>query len=118
MKARIMCRKHAACRSRGGVRLKIICLGYAWAQASKAEQTESYGGDQREKLNGKQMIRFHRRTLFFPIELTSKRSFVTTCLLLSHKTRGYYVYLIQSLSAQGERYVGMTADLKTASLRA
>ena len=24
----------------------------------------------------------------------------------------YYVYLIESLSAQGERYVGMTADLK------
>ena len=24
----------------------------------------------------------------------------------------YYVYLIQSLSAQGERYVGITADLK------
>lgn len=24
----------------------------------------------------------------------------------------YYVYLIESLSAQGERYVGMTTDLK------
>jgi predicted GIY-YIG superfamily endonuclease len=24
----------------------------------------------------------------------------------------YYVYLIESLSAQGERYVGITADLK------
>ena len=24
----------------------------------------------------------------------------------------YYVYLIQSLAAEGERYVGMTADLK------
>ena len=26
--------------------------------------------------------------------------------------RVYYVYLIESLSAQGERYVGMTTDLK------
>ena len=24
----------------------------------------------------------------------------------------YYVYLIESLAAQGQRYVGMTADLK------
>jgi putative endonuclease len=24
----------------------------------------------------------------------------------------YYVYLIESLAAQGERYVGMTTDLK------
>ena len=24
----------------------------------------------------------------------------------------YYVYLIESISAQGERYLGMTADLK------
>ena len=28
------------------------------------------------------------------------------------RNRMYYVYLIESLSAQGERYVGMTADLK------
>src|SRR5206468_6196527 len=43
---------HAACRSRGGIRPKIIRLG---DQASKAEQTERYGRDQRENLNGEQM---------------------------------------------------------------
>jgi len=72
---------HAACRSRGRIRLKIICLGDAWALASKAEQTEHYGRDQRENLNGEQMIRFHRRTLFSPIELTSKQRLVTIWLL-------------------------------------
>ena len=30
----------------------------------------------------------------------------------------YYVYLIESLSAQGERYVGMTTVSQTASPRA
>src|SRR5438552_1516837 len=77
---------HAACPSCGGIRLKIICLGDAWAQASKAEQTEHYARDQRENLNGKQMIRFHRRTLFSPIELTSKQGFVTIWLLCRPKS--------------------------------
>src|SRR5437870_11460156 len=77
---------HAACPSCGGIRLKITCLGDAWAHASKAEQTEHYGRDQRENLNGKQMIRFHRRTLFSPIELTSKQGFVTIWLLCRPKS--------------------------------
>ena len=83
---KLVLHNHAACRSRGGIRLKITCLGDAWAHASKAEQTEHYGRDQRENLNGKQMIRFHRRTLFSPIELTSKQGFVTIWLLCRPKS--------------------------------
>src|SRR5439155_7605550 len=68
---------HTTRWSRGGIRQKIICLDYAWAQASKAEQTEHHGRDQPKNLNGGKMIHFHGRTLFFPIELASKQSFVT-----------------------------------------
>ena len=83
---KLVLHNHAACRSRGGIRLKITCLGDAWAQASKAEHTGHYGRDQRENLNGEQMIRFHRRTLFSPIELTSKQRLVTIWLLCRPKS--------------------------------
>src|SRR5438876_6704616 len=52
---------HAACRSRGGIRPKIVCLGDARSQASKAKQTKHDSRDQCENLNGKRMIHFHRR---------------------------------------------------------
>src|SRR2546428_5286521 len=42
---KLVLHNHAACRSRGGIRLKIICPGDARAHASKAEQTEHYGRD-------------------------------------------------------------------------
>src|SRR5439155_6630235 len=83
---KLVLHNHAACRSRRGIRLKITCLGGAKAQASKAEHTEHYGRDQRENLNGEQMIRFHRRTLFSPIELTSKQGLVTIWLLCRPKS--------------------------------
>jgi hypothetical protein len=73
---------HASRRSGGGIRPKIICLDDARSQASKTKQTEHYGRDQHDNLNGEHMIHFHRGDYSLH-SLASKQGFVTISLLLS-----------------------------------
>jgi hypothetical protein len=56
---------HTTRRSSGWIGPKIICLGNARSQTSKAKQTERYGGGQCEHLSREWVIHFHTRDYSF-----------------------------------------------------